>query len=454
MKARKYFSQFFRSLASKMLSLAWVSFFMPGLVFGETLLEAYELAIQNDHKYLAAKAEARAVSTAIDQARAGFLPTVMVDLERKKTHQEVKQSDNPVFGAGSSRYYTSNHTLSISQPIFRKEVIERFKQSKAVVKEAEYTVLAAEQDLLMRTVSAYLVVLAAKDSLALASAEREALGKLVETAKKRRKYGLGTVPQQDDAEARYAYATAREIEAGSKLRDAYQGLREITGEYFNNVQVLLDDFPLEYPEPKAVEPWLDLAIESNLILLARRESVNVARLEIKRKSAGHYPSLMLKLNHNYKDEGSTLYGGGSTVDTADVMLQLKVPIYEGGAVKAATEEAAYRYQKAQEEYAFEHRSLDRRTRAAFDSIVSGISMIKALKKSVVAQQSALKTKLEGYKSGLNTLLPVLDAQSDLYLAKRDYLQSRYDYLIDGLRLNQAVGTLSEADVAYVATQLH
>jgi outer membrane protein len=453
MKAREYFPQFFLGLASKKSSLALAIFFIPGLAFSQTLMEAYELAIQNDPKYLAAKAEAGASSTAIDQARAGFLPKIMADFQRKKTEQNVEQSENAIFGEGSARYFSTNNTLSISQPIFRKEVIEQFKQSKAVVKQAEYTLIAAEQDLLMRTVSAYLIVLAAKDSLALATAEQKALGKLVETAKKRREHGLGTITQQDDAEARYAYATAREIEAGSKLRDAYQGLREITGEYFNNVQMLHDDFPLEYPEPNSVDSWLDLAFENNLILLARREGVNVARLEISRQSAGHYPSLALNLNHNYKDEGSTLYGGGSVVDTTEVMLQLKVPIFEGGAVKAATQEAAYRYQKSQEEYEFEHRSLDRRTRAAFDSIVSGVSMIEALNKSVVAQQSALKTKLEGYKSGLNTMLPVLDAQSDLYLAKRDYLQSRYDYLINSLKLKQAVGTLSETDVTYVATKL-
>lgn len=454
MKSREYFSRFFLGPASRKLSLAMVGFCMPGLVFGETLFEAYELAVQNDPKYLAAKAEAGASSTAIDKARAGFLPKVMVDFGRMKTEQNVEQSENAIFGEGTARYFTTNNTLSISQPIFRKEVIEQFKQSEAVVKQAEYTVLAAEQDLLMRTVSAYLVVLAAKDSLALASAEQKALGKLVETAKKRRKHGLGTVTQQDDAEARFAYATAREIEAGSKLRDAYEGLREITGEYFNNVQVLVDDFPLEYPDPNDAQAWLDLALENNLILLASRESVNVARLEIKRQSAGHYPNLALKLNHNYKDEGSTLYGGGSVVETTELMLQLSMSLYEGGAVKAAIEEASYRYQKAQEEFEFEHRSLDRRTRAAFDSIVSGVSLIKALKKSVEAQQSALKSKLEGYKSGLNTVLPVLDAQSDLYLAKRDYLQSRYDYLINSLKLKQAVGSLSEEDVAYVASKLH
>jgi outer membrane protein len=453
MKARKHFSQFFRSLVSRVLVLAWANFFMPGQVFGETLLEAYVLAVQNDPKFLAAKAESNASGTAVDQARAGLLPSLMFDVEQMRTRQEVEESDNPIYGAGTAKYNTFSYTLSVTQPIFRKEAIERFKQSKSVVKEAEYTALASEQDLLMRTVSAYLVVLAAKDSLALATAEQKSVGKLVEAAKARRKSGLGTVTQQYDADARYAVASAREIEAQSILRDAYQGLREITGEHISEVQALLGDFPLEYPEPRAIESWLDSATKSNLILLARREGVNVARQEIKRQSAGHYPSLALKLNHNYKEAGSTLYGGGSTVNTTDVMLQLNVPIYEGGAVKTATKEASYRYQKAQEEYEFEYRSLDRRTRAAFDAVVSGVSLINALKKSVVAQQSALKAKVEGYKSGLNTILPVLDAQRDLYLAKRDYAQSRYDYLVNRLRLKQAAGTLSEADLAYVATKL-
>ena len=50
MKARKYFSHFFLGLASMKLSLAMAGLCMPGLVFGQTLLEAYELAIQNDPK--------------------------------------------------------------------------------------------------------------------------------------------------------------------------------------------------------------------------------------------------------------------------------------------------------------------------------------------------------------------------------------------------------------------
>ena len=56
-------------------------------------------------------------------------------------------------------------------------------------------------------------------------------------------------------------------------------------------------------------------------------------------------------------------------------------------------------------------------------------------------------------SGLLTLLPVLDAQRDLYLAKRDYAQTRYEYLVNRLRLKQAAGTLAETDLVSVGAAL-
>jgi len=433
--------------------LAAVLVCLPMPVLGETLQEVYALALQNDAKFRIVQSEAKASSTVIDQARAGFFPTVKYEIDQVTTRQQVLKSENPIYGIGSKTYPTDSRTLSVNQPIFRMDVIERFKQAKAIVRQAEYTLLAAEQDLQLRTVVSYLVVLAASDSLALARAEREAVGKLRDLAQEKRKMGLGTITQQHDADARYAVTLAREIEAQNKLRDARQGLREITGKVIENVQALRDDFPLETPEPAKVEPWVESALEKNLILRARQEGVEVAHQEVMRQRAGHFPTLAMIYNQNRKDTGSTLYGGGSDVETKDLTLRLTVPIFEGGMTSAVTQEAAHRYQKSKEELEQEFRSIERTTRAAFDGTVSGISLIKALRQSVVAQQSALEAKTEGYKAGLNTVLAVLDAQRDLHMALRDFAQSRYDYLVNRLRLKQAAGTLAEADLAVVATAL-
>lgn len=419
----------------------------------ETLVEAYKLALQSDPKYKGAQAEALAVGTATDQALAGFLPTVKFDWENTETRQRVLSTSNPTLTQGLATFPTHNKTLTVNQPIFRKDVIERYAQAQAVVRQAGFTLLAAEQDLLLRTTAAYLVVLAAQDNLALAGAEKETVGKVLEFAKGKLKTGLGTITNLHDATARFAAAQAREIEAQHKLRDAQQGLREITGKLIGIMQTLREEFPLEVPQPAAVEPWLDSALEQNLTLKAKREAVEVAQQEVERQRAGHWPSLSLLATRNRRDAGSTLYGGGSNVETTDVVVRLNVPIFEGGLTSAVTQEAVYRYQKSMEDLEQERRTVERTTRASYDATVSGVGLVEALKQGVVAQQSALEAKAEGAKSGLFAVLPVLDATRDLYLAKRDYAQSRYDYLFNRLRLKQAAGTLSETDLVQVNAAL-
>jgi outer membrane protein len=341
----------------------------------------------------------------------------------------------------------------VNQAIFRKDVIERFAQAKAVVRQAEFTVLAAEQDLQLRTTAAYLTVLGAADNVALTTAERQALGKALDLAREKLKGGLGTITNQHDASARYAAAQAREIEAQNKLRDARQGLREITGKLIENLQTLREEFPLETPEPAVIERWIEAAFEQNLGLRAKREAVEVARQEVERQRAGHYPSLNLLLNHNRRDAGSTMFGGGSNVETTDLTLHLSVPIFEGGLTSAVTQEAAYRFQKAQEDHEQERRAVDRATRAAFDGTMSSVGLVQAIKQTVISQESALEAKDQGFKAGLFTLLPVLDATRDLYLAKRDYAQTRYEYLLNRLKLKQAAGTLSESDLGAIGAAL-
>jgi outer membrane protein len=433
------------------LTLAMV--LLPFLAQGESLSEAYKLARQSDPKFRAAQAEYRANGTVLDQARAGFLPTVRFDIDKIETRQRIISSNNPIFGAGVTTFPTDNQNLSITQAIFRKDVIERYAQAQAVVRQAEFAALAAEQDLQIRTAAAYLSVLAAQDAMELASAERQALGKALDLARERLKGGLGTITNQHDASARFASSQAREIEAQNRVRDARQGLREITGRLIENMQKLREEFPLQVPDPAAVERWIDAALEQNLGLRVKREAIEVARQEVERQRAGHYPSLNLLVNYNKKDAGSTLFGGGSNVETTDVTVRLSVPIFEGGLTSAVTREAAFRYQKAQEDADQERRAVDRATRAAYDGTLSGIELVRALKQTVISQQSALEAKEQGFKSGLFTLLPVLDATRDLYVAKRDYELSRYEYLLNVLRLKQAAGTLSETDLERLGAAL-
>ena len=55
-----------------------------------------------------------------------------------------------------------------------------------------------------------------------------------------------------------------------------------------------------------------------------------------------------------------------------------------------------------------------------------------------------------FEVGTRTSVEVLNAERDLFRARRDVLAARYRYILDVLRLKRAAGTLAEADVTRVS----
>ena len=241
-------------------------------------------------------------------------------------------------------------------------------------------------------------------------------------------------------------ATARDRK---NLEEQLQALREMTGKLVSNLKSLREDIPLQQPEPIDMSKWIEAGLQQNLLLLARRHTVEVAQQEVGRQRAGHAPLVDLVATQNGKVTGGSLFGGGSNVETTDVMFRLTIPIYSGGSTSALTDEAMKRYYAALEDLERDARQVERQTRAAFQGVTGGTVRVKALAQGVVSSLSARELKLEGHKSGLETILQVLDAERDLYAAKRDSARARYDYLLNRLRLKQAVGTLSEEDLTEI-----
>jgi outer membrane protein len=92
------------------------------------------------------------------------------------------------------------------------------------------------------------------------------------------------------------------------------------------------------------------------------------------------------------------------------------------------------------------REVVRQTREAFNSVISGISRVKALKQAVASNEKALESTQAGYDVGTRTTVDVLNARRELFSAKRDYARARYNYILSTLRLKQAAGIISVDDL--------
>ena len=97
----------------------------------------------------------------------------------------------------------------------------------------------------------------------------------------------------------------------------------------------------------------------------------------------------------------------------------------------------------------ERRSVNTDIRNAYRGVISNISRVNALKATMVSSKSALDSTQAGYEVGTRTLVDVLTVQSQMFNATRNYLGSRYQYIINGLSLKQQAGILSREDIARV-----
>jgi outer membrane protein len=72
--------------------------------------------------------------------------------------------------------------------------------------------------------------------------------------------------------------------------------------------------------------------------------------------------------------------------------------------------------------------------------------VQALRQALESSQTALKATEAGYEVGTRTAVDVLDARRTLVQAQTNYARSRYDYILNVIRLREAAGNLDAATV--------
>lgn len=413
------------------------------------LQEAFTLALENDPQFVGTGYESDASREVLRQAWGAVLPELSAEGLYTETSQNILSSENQVFGSGKSSFPTTEYTLSLTQPLFNLASFVDIKRSREVVQAAELQLEAARQELAVRTSIAYFKVLAAQDRLQATVAEETSVSYHYDLVSERFKRGLSPRTEYYDAKARLAEVQANRLMVESDLDDAFQALAEIIGRPSGQLAPLRDEFPLVPADPDDAESWIEAAIKQNPSLAAIRHNVEASRQEIRRQRAGHYPHLNLEANHNWRENEGTLFGGGSEVETTTFMVRLNVPLYRGGIVQSRTREARLLMKASAQEEERLTRTVQRETRTAFFGVGSSIERVKALREAVEAQGLALEGKKEGHRSGLYTILAVLDGERDYSLARQNYAMARYDYILNTLILRKAVGTLGGDDIVAV-----
>ncbi|MDS4025815.1 MAG: TolC family outer membrane protein [Candidatus Contendobacter sp.] len=403
----------------------------------ENLLQVYQQALDSDPVLKAAAASREATQETKPQARALLLPNVGVAVDQGYSFG-VAGSPN-----GQSSFDSHNYAISLTQPIYNRGSQVKQRLADAQVSQSDVDFQNAQNDLILRLSQGYFGVLAALDNLTYATAAKNAFARQLEQANRRFEVGLATITDVYDAQARFDAAVSAEIDYTNKLADAREFLRQLTGQDYVQLNLLSERMPLTLPQPNNPEEWVRMALENNLKLRSAGYGVDQARENINLQKAGHYPKLDLGVSRADLDNSVT------DTTSSQVNLQMTIPLYSGGAVSSQSRQAAYSYEAARQNLENLQRDTIRTVRNAYRGQEAAISQIKALDQTRVSTRSALEANQAGYEVGTRTIVDVLNAERDVYLAEANYAQARYSYIANYLILRQAAGQLSEADLAEI-----
>ena len=415
------------------------------------LVGVYDLAFTSDPTFQSAGAANRATQEVRPQAKAQLLPNVTMNMGVAGNSRDVK--DNSIFSSsgtlGTHKFNSRDFSLDLTQPVYRKDLWIQLEQADSRIKQADADYAFALQDLMLRASQRYFDVLAAGDSLTFARAALEAFEQQLRQSQQRFEVGLIAITDVEEAKAGFDLARAEVITAENTLDVAREALREISGVYHQDLAGLSTRMPLVTPEPADIDSWTEIALQQNLRLAASLYGAEVARDEIRRVEAGHLPVLDIVGRHQRNRSGSEAARSTTRTEQTTVGIQLNLPIYQGGFTVSRTRESRHLYQQSLDEVERQRRAAHRQTRDAYLGVISGISRVQALVQAVKSTESARAAIEAGFQVGTRTSVDVLDAEQNLFRAKRDLAVARYNYIIDTLTLKQAAGSLSEEDVRLV-----
>jgi outer membrane protein len=424
-----------------------------GAASGEDLVQIYRDAQRNDPTLAAARANWAATQERVPQARALLLPNVSAAGAVNANEGRSTTYGDPRFVA-SNVFAGSNFSISAAQPLYRVQNVVALSQAQRLVEQADYTLAASQQDLIIRVTVAYFDVLLAQVNVELSEAQKAAVSEQLAQARRNFEVGVATITDTNEAQARYDSIVAQEIVARNDLDNRRAALRTIIGRMPGELRRLGRGFDPTLPEPNVLDPWIERALTDNLNVKIAGYNLDVASLEIDRARAAHLPTVDLVAGAAHS-LGTGSLGSDANLQSrsTQIGLALNFPIYDGGLRHSRVREAVALQDTARQNLEGSRRNAVANAQIGFSGVNSAAASVTAFEVALRSSQTALESNRLGLEVGVRTNLDVLNVTQQLFTVRRDLAQSYFNYLIALLRLKASIGALTEQDLEDINRRL-
>jgi protease secretion system outer membrane protein len=416
----------------------------------EDLNSLYQKAVEHNADYRAALVNTEADREELNKAKALFYPKVQMALSRGRGITD--RTTQTAIGAIETNldYRLENYGLTVRQPIFNKETWAIYGGAKSFVSAQESLLRQENAKLILKLTSTYLEILYARAKVNLLNAKVAAVSQQLRQAEKRYTQGSGTVVEINEAQTNLDIANVETIQAGNDLNEHLNTLQILTGEISPlSAELIVSKLPISLPKEENMTYWLGMATQHNPEISAATHTLEVAKQELEKRRAGHYPTLDLVGARSYSenDSNNTL---GSRFDTTTVALQMNVPLFAGGYVSANVRQAANKLIAAEESLTAKTREVEYQVRKYYNSVETQFQTINAYQQAVKSSRVAMEGTQKGFIAGFKTNIEVLDAQQKLFSNQLELTKSQYSLINDLVNLKFSSGLLNQGELTKIS----
>ncbi|MES2161676.1 MAG: TolC family outer membrane protein [Pseudomonadota bacterium] len=408
-------------------------------------LQAYEAALKNDPTFRSAYYTNEAGKENRQLGLSNLLPNLSGGYSASQNRTTLTQGER----SAPYDYISRSATVQLRQSLFNLDGWARFKQGKAQSNYAASVYDSQRQEVIFRVANAYIDLLFKEDLLALATVERDMYAEQRKVNDRMFEKGEGTKTDMLETQARLDGAEAQVLEYTENLMVSRETLATIIGGEVGEVDRLSPDFRIRPSDGQTFEYWKQIAIETNPDIKAMTFSVEIAHQEYNKARAAYAPRVDFVATY-----GKTSSDAISTVNQDQIIrsigVQLNVPLYSGGQLGAQRRQTVANEEKAKADLQAQTDKVLLELRKDYGVMFSSVKRVDALMKSVASAELLITATEQSIKGGVRINLDALNAKQQLYTAKRDLAQARYNYLLTSLRMRASVGTLGDSDVREIA----
>ena len=378
----------------------------------------------------------RVLSEDVAEALSGWKPQVYVDGSLGKTLVNTKTS--------TSSKTNSNLPVSVGI-VVSKKIYDGGKTSQNI-KIADTKLVAnnsrlssIENQVLLSAAKAYFKLLEEQDLLDVALKNKDVIKRQLEATKDRFDVGDLTITDVSQAEARLSDANANLVKAEADLNTA-------KAIFFSDIGLEPEDvfYPEEIPIiPQNLQELINDVKKFNPKVINARKMKLVAEEELKLALKQMSLSLDIQASANQAWDPNTFF---EEQRYFDVSANLKMPLYLGGKDKAIIRKSREQINKSNANIDDILRQEAEKAMIIWNNIESLNSQIIAFKSSIRANEIALDGVVQEENVGARTVIDVLDAENELFMAKANLIKANISRYIATYELLEVIGSMTARDL--------